>query len=365
MSVRDGHSLPIFASASAGGWLFGRSADLWIFGGSAALSGVLLLIGARLHLLHADAPDWVWLLCIVGIDVAHVWSTLFRVYFDREALHGKPLLYLGVPVVCYAAGVMAHAFSAAFFWRVLAYVAVFHFTRQQVGFVSLVSRRGPPQPEWERLLDRTTVYAVTLHPIVVWHTRLPEPFAWFMQGDFVMGVPAWMARITELGMIFALALFFCRQGWLFLQRRGSLTKTLIVITTFACWYGGIVVLASDFAFTVTNVVIHGVPYMALTYRYARAQRHKPSIAAALLRAGVVGFAGVCLALAWLEEGAWDRFIWHEHADWFGSGAELASERLLWLVPLLALPQLTHYVLDGLVWHVRDPESVLRRELESP
>ncbi len=355
----------MFAPSSAGGWLFGRSADLWIFGGSATLSALLLAVGAHFDLLHADAPDWTWLLCVVGMDVAHVWSTLFRVYLDREAFRERRSLYLGAPLACYAAGVMAYAFSAAFFWRILAYFAVFHFIRQQVGFVSLVSRRGEPQPAWERALDRATVYAVTLHPVVVWHTRLPEPFAWFMQGDFVMGLPASTARVTELVMFGALVLFFGRQAWLFLQHRGSLTKVVIVSTTFACWYGGIVVLASDFAFTVTNVAIHGIPYMALTYRYARAQRQERSIAAYVLRGGVVGFAGVCLALAWFEEAAWDRFIWHERAAWFGRSAELADETLLWLVPLLALPQLSHYVLDGLVWHVRGSESVLSRELDVP
>ena len=34
-----------------------------------------------------------------------------------------------------------------------------------------------------------------------------------------------------------------------------------------------------------------------------------------------------------------------------------------VVPLLAVPQLTHYLLDGFVWRVRSENPVLRRELE--
>jgi putative autoinducer-2 (AI-2) aldolase len=46
-------------------------------------------------------------------------------------------------------------------------------------------------------------------------------------------------------------------------------KLLLLASTWATWFFGIVVAKSDLAFTVTNVVAHGVPYLALTYRYAR------------------------------------------------------------------------------------------------
>ena len=41
-----------------------------------------------------------------------------------------------------------------------------------------------------------------------------------------------------------------------------------MVTTALCWGLGIVVFNSDYAFTVTNVIIHGVPYMALVYPFA-------------------------------------------------------------------------------------------------
>jgi hypothetical protein len=68
-----------FAPATAGPWLFGRRTDLWTFGGSAALSLALVGLGATAGILHGAAPPWVFLTCIVAIDVAHVWSTAFRV----------------------------------------------------------------------------------------------------------------------------------------------------------------------------------------------------------------------------------------------------------------------------------------------
>ena len=52
----------------------------------------------------------------------------------------------------------------------------------------------------------------------------------------------------------------------------NIGKDIVVATTAICWYVGIVVFNSDYAFTVTNVIIHGVPYFALIYVYARFRR---------------------------------------------------------------------------------------------
>ena len=48
-------------------------------------------------------------------------------------------------------------------------------------------------------------------------------------------------------------------------------KSLVVATTWLSWWVGIVVFDSDYAFTVTNVLIHGVPYLALVWRYGRSR----------------------------------------------------------------------------------------------
>ncbi|HWP42542.1 MAG TPA: hypothetical protein VNO14_04855, partial [Blastocatellia bacterium] len=60
------------------------------------------------------------------------------------------------------------------------------------------------------------------------------------------------------------------------------------------------------------------------------------------------FLFVLWALAYIEELFWDRTLWHERDYLFGSPLDVASFKVL-IVPLLALPQLTHYVLDGFIW----------------
>ena len=86
-------------------WLFSKNIDLSVFLGSAAVSLILLAVGWRVGILNAESPDWTWISAVLLIDVAHVWSTSFRVYFDKEELKRRLWLYLLVPVFGYALGV--------------------------------------------------------------------------------------------------------------------------------------------------------------------------------------------------------------------------------------------------------------------
>lgn len=346
----------VFAPTSAGPWLFGRSTDLWLFGGSALASFALLGLGLALGIANADAPAWIWIACVLGVDVAHVWSTAFRVYLDGEEVRRRPVLYLGLPVVCYGLGVMAHALSALAFWRALAYVAVFHFVRQQYGWVAMYRRRAGEHGTLDRWLDTATIYAATLYPLLWWHGHLPRRFAWFVQDDFVAGLSGPLSEALSPLYWGLAAAFVLRQLWLLADgQRPNAGKVLVVTTTWTLWHVGIIALDGDYAFTVTNVLIHGVPYMALTYRYGRARRAampRPT-GLAMLRFGALGFVFFVLVLAFLEESLWDRLVWHERPELFGAGTELTSTALVFLVPLLALPQALHYALDGFVWRTRD------------
>ena len=302
-------------------------------------------------------PEWVWLACVLAVDVAHVWSTNVRVYLDGPELRRRPLVYVGAPVVAYLAGAVAYGFGPDVFWRVLAYVAAWHFVRQQAGWVALHARRTRARP-WERRLDLATVYAGTVGPLLWWHAH-PRSFSWFVPGDFATA-PG-LAGLTEALVppaLALLALFLAlrvARPW----SRGDAVPwgtVLVVTTTWACWALGIVVVDGDYAFTVTNVLIHGVPYLVLTWRYGRSRAQQPAAPATLrwLRgpwaASAAAFLAFVLVGAALEETLWDRWVWKERPLLFGSGdAPLA---LAWLVPLLALPQATHYVLDGLVWKRR-------------
>ena len=355
--------------SAQGPWLFGRGLDLMAFGGSAALSLVLLLLGHVLGIVDGDTPEWLWLLCIVGLDVGHVWSTAFRVYLVPGEVRRRPLLYLGLPALCYLLGLGAYAAAPGLFWRILAYVAVFHFVRQQYGWVALYRRRAGEDGLLDRALDTATIYAATVFPLIHWHAHLPRNFQWFMQGDFVAGLAARAAELLTPLYWGVLALFAARQLQQTLRGRGNPGKALVVATTWACWYLGIVVYNSDYAFTVTNVAIHAIPYLVLTYRYGRMSAMRgPRVArGALLGSSVGVFLSLLGAAALLEEALWARLVFGDHSWLFGPGTPAAPSLLVFLVPLLALPQAVHYALDGFIWRLDggNPRVVAELQMATP
>jgi hypothetical protein len=343
-------------------WLFGRGVDLSVFAGSALVSVGLVLAAPALG-VRGETPPWAWVLLVVGVDVAHVWATLLRTYADGEELRRRPGLYTGAPLVAYLLGVFAFLVSPGFFWRLFAYTALFHFIRQQYGWVALYGRKARVSST-ERALDAAAVYAATFGPVVWWHAHLPRAFWWFVEDDFVSGLPPWVGTgaLAAQGVVLcAWALF---QGARVARGEGlQVGKVLLVLATGVTWFGGIVLARDDFAFTVMNILLHGVPYFALLLRYAHGRLAEGGYGALapVVRAGVPAVLGSLLALALAEEFLWDRLVWHEQPRLFGAeGLVLPGDVLALVVPLLALPQATHYLLDAFIWKPGREPALLAR-----
>jgi hypothetical protein len=330
-------------------WLFSQPVDLTVFAGSAIVSLILLAIGWKLGLLESDSPDWTWISAVLLIDVAHVWSTGFRVYFDFEEVKRRPYLYALVPLFGYLVGVALYSESAMLFWRMLAYVAVFHFVRQQYGWMRLYRAKLRETDLLGKYVDTAAVYLATVYPLVYWHANLPRNFDWFVPNDFG-GLPQIVETILFPIYVLALGLYAIKSLYLWLFR-GFVNpgKDIIILTTAVCWYLGIVAFNSDYAFTVTNVIIHGVPYFALVYWYAKSRRETAPRGYRLFSSNIIFFLSILWLLAYAEELFWHRSVWHDERGWiFGANWDLENWKA-YLVPLLALPQLVHYVLDGFIW----------------
>jgi hypothetical protein len=336
--------------------------DLAVFTGSALVSVGLVLAAPALGAV-GDTPLWAWALFVVCVDVAHVWSTLFRTYLDGDELRRRPGLYAAAPLAAYLVGVLAYLLSPGTFWRLFAYTALFHFVRQQYGWVALYGRKARVSGT-ERALDAAAIYATTLGPVLWWHAHLPRAFWWFVENDFLSGLPEWVGT----GALAVHGLVLAAWGGLQVSRvvRGEglqVGKVLLVLATWVTWFGGIVLARDDFAFTVTNVVLHGVPYFALLWRYTRGRFAEGGYGwlRPLVRVGLPAFLLVLVALAFGEEALWDWLVWHERPLLFGEGVPaLPPDVLALVVPLLALPQATHYLLDAFIWKPSREPALLTR-----
>ena len=329
----------------------------------------MLPLGAAMGLLHGATPGWTWVTTILLIDVAHVYATGFRVYFDRQEWFRRRWLYTLTPILSFIVGAGIYSESVTLFWSLLAYLAVFHFIRQQYGWVALYRAKEGDVGKLGKWIDCTAIYLATIYPLVYWHANLPREFWWFAEGDFVR-IPSIIETVMMPVYWMSMAAYLLRsigRGTFFGYWNPG--KDIVVVSTVVCWYIGIISFNSDYAFTVTNVIIHGIPYMVLIYWYRWHRKpvptnHAHSSGFGLTTRRIVLFLGVIWMFAYVEEMLWDQGLWRRHDwlfGWAGSWREISFGETWWFGPLLAVPQITHYVLDGFIWRrsQREGHSVQR------
>jgi hypothetical protein len=288
-----------------------------------------------------------WLVIVVGIDVSHVYSTIFKTYIDPIGRHKYKKLLVITPVLAIVCGFSLHYFSSIIFWRVLAYTALFHFVRQQYGIYRLYVR-SREQSYLEVFLDTVTIYLTTLYPVIFWHAYSRD-FNWFVPGDFAIFVPKIISQIVGV-VYFCIFAIFCFKELLY--HRILDPKNLFLFSSALSWYYGIVYFNSDLVFAVTNVITHGIPYTWLIY-YTKNQ----SISSFFYNSKNIKlflcYAIFLIVIAYCEEGMWDALVWRENQSLFNLFWFLPDPNdsllLSCVVALLAAPQITHYVLDGFIW----------------
>lgn len=306
---------------------------------------------------NTNLPDYWWVVLVLLVDVAHVYSTLYRTYFSRQAFRKFKVQLIFIPILAFVLGSGVYLFSAIWFWRLLAYLAVFHFVRQQYGFMQLYSRDDTTS-SIARYIDKTVIYAATIYPMLYWHLVPKRNFNWFVENEFLHYSGSGL--LTGISIVYWLivSVYLVKEILLSLQTsRFNIPKNLVIIGTLISWYFGIIYFNGDLSFSLLNVVSHGIPYMALIWIVGK-KEVKQDHTGRFLKAffgqyGIVLFLGLIFLLAYLEEGLWDMAVWKEHKNIFhifhAVNLDVERSMLAFIVPFLALPQITHYVIDGFIW----------------
>ena len=338
-------------------WIYSPKFDLSaIIGPPVVITAIVLVFGNKIAAI-SETPTWLWILLVLGIDVAHVYSSLFRTYFDKEEFQRRKILYLVVPAVCWLSGIAIYAFAGSvFFWSCVAYFAIYHFVRQQYGFLMLY-RRGEPIGDLGYRIDQVSIYMATVYPLVFWHTYTRQ-FQWFSEFE-VLHIPVvWPEYLCRFVYIVALTAFLLKEAirW---RQIGTLNagKVLLLVATAAAWGTGIILFNGDLTFTLINIISHGIPYMALIWIYQyRKRANKAHRENRLLRFFQLKYVPIyilsLIAIAYFEEAIWDWLVFREHSNLFGTfHIALSATAMAVLIPLLTMPQVTHYVLDAYIWRV--------------
>lgn len=343
-------------------WLGNKWIELAFILAPPFLSVFIVVLFKPYFIAADDVSLLAWILLVVGIDVSHVYSTLYKTYWDRESFTANRALFLGVPILCFGLGVIVHSASATLFWTCMAYLAVFHFVRQQYGFMRLYSR-SESNSTFTNYIDVAIIYSATLYPIIYWHLSGDRVFKWFVEDDFfLLNKPQFIPYFSFLYYTILAVWLINLLYQLIKHEYFNLPKFLVQTGTLLSWHIGIITFNGDIIFTCLNVVAHGVPYMALIWLYgnkqAKAGRGLHYFAKPL---GVFLFILTLLTLGYIEEGLWDGFIWSDHQHAFPIFSSLPNLRetdlVNFMVPLLSTPQITHYVLDAYIWKIKKPETL--------
>ncbi|MFC3160503.1 hypothetical protein SAMN05443633_102168 [Chryseobacterium arachidis] len=330
-------------------WIHNAKTDGWfIVSPPFLILLIIFLFQKQIQGLENHYSFYIWLFLIVFVDVAHVYSTLFKTYFVKTEVQKRKLLYYGMPVLSWMLGLILYQFGSLTFWSALALVAVFHFIRQQYGFMRIYARFEPDN--WSKRMDEIAVYSATVFPMLYWF-KTPRAFTWFVENEFnwLKNLPDYINYITIL-YISILSLWIVKTVFeIFKTKQFNIPKIALISGTYLSWYFGIVYFNNDLVFTFLNVISHGIPYVALIYIREIKQKEiahtgKKSIFQSTF--GIFLFIGVILGFAFFEEFLWEVLVWNEH---FSLHLDIAMNWFQFLVPLLVVPQLTHYLLDGFIW----------------
>jgi hypothetical protein len=263
----------------------------------------------------------------------------------------------------------------------MAYLALFHFVKQQYGFFALYRARFRFSPSRKIFGDTKVIYLATIYPVAYWHFAVDRSFDWFVSGDFfslhsLVGIDAEFAGL--LGLYGNILYWTIIAAWcleeIYLSRRYGVEvpvgKMLWLLTTAGNWYLGIVHFNSDIVFSLTNVIAHGVPYLALIFFYVQKKKvvkapERP-FASWQLGGHLIFMLGTILLLAFGEEYLWDMLLYREHGalfeGLFAYPLRVLQTSLGQAVALAALsvPQVTHYILDGFIWRPNQKNPYLRQ-----
>jgi len=363
-----------------GNWLFNRRTDLFWLGLPVWLCWIVFFLLPD-RFIYIGVPLWVWVVFILGIDVSHVWSTIFRTYLDPEEFSRHKLTLCLTPIIIFVLSFGVAFLSSDWFWRILAYLAVFHFIKQQYGFMVLYKTRSEDFNRRQILPDKWVIYLSMFYPLLYWHLAPKRNFSWFVENDFIFlhqwFQPSWLMFILN---VFDVLYWLIILGWagqeVWTKRKVgigiSTGKIIWVLTTAANWYLGIIFFNSDLVFSVSNVVAHGVPYLVLITWYIIRKKdllHQVTLRYSVCVRWFFLIIGGSLLLAFFEEYGWDLFLNGEKRSFFSYFLPYYFELLTnpiarsLATAMLSLPQVTHYIIDGVIWKNNKKNPHLKPILE--
>jgi hypothetical protein len=322
-------------------WIARPSIDLLIGCGGWSLP----LLAISYTLSGAAALQWsaaFYSLALVT-NYPHYMATVYRAYGrrDRSANH---LYIVWGTVLLVGLAALAHLDTALLPWLFTAYVmwSPWHYTGQNFGLMMMFLRRGDLEVT---AIERRRLYAA----FIASYLLLLAAFNEAGSSDplvITLGLPPQATRVIEsvAGLVFVAAGL---SGLIPLARRAGrgrilapavlyLTQALwFVVPTALTWFLGLAVPQTRYSSGIL-AVMHSAQYLWITQYFARREQAQAWDANRYWLAVVIGGIALFLPIPWLAS-------YVAHVDFTAS-----------MLIVTAVVNLHHFMLDGVVWKLRDP-----------
>jgi hypothetical protein len=140
---------------------------------------------------------YTWLFLIVFVDVAHVYSTLFKTYFVKGEVQKRKLLYIGIPLISWVLGNYFISVRRSYILVCVSTGCCFSFYPSAIWVYEDICPFEPNN--WSKKIDEVAVYAATIYPMLYWF-KTPRSFTWFVNNEFdwLQNLPDYTGFITVL-----------------------------------------------------------------------------------------------------------------------------------------------------------------------
>jgi len=273
----------------------------------------------------------------VCFDLFHVYVGIGTAWVFPDQWTNRRLFYFGFPALCFAAYSGLFALSPGLFAMIYAYASIFHFSRQQIGWMRATGRRGLFFSSWESTLNDLAIYSATFGFVA--YRVFDRPGAtWFVEGDL-----GFLSFLPSKGILaFALVVNAAYLVWQTIiaikHKYVNVSKNLVWFTTFLVWGVSFVMFKAVTVGAVALIVVHHAsPFVVLSFFYVR-HRRQEGHRSYFGPFAFLAVAGAALMLSSMEQAV--------SAEW--SFLSYFSN-LRFIEPFLAMIATYHYAIDSFFW----------------
>lgn len=301
------------------------------------------------------------ILAVLLIDWGHIFAQYHRIYSnpleDKKLKWVYPISYLlCIPVIA----ALVHYSNAGIIDTLLVYFVIYHFIKQQFGFIKIYSKTDGPKSQRESVTETVLFYSSMAAPVLLWHVKgIGYEFKWtmlFWKSPFLEYLvwPVFAVYLTSLCL-------YIHDEYKRTQRNGmfNIPKNLALLTAMIGWGGVSVLTHAPMLIMFTVVLTHDLSYFFYVWMIGR-RDHKtikqkvhwfswwsiPGFIAYFVFLIVLGDVIMTVHLESTQDPNWNYVIWGQIFN--GIGVQKG-----WLLSfgwaIFFATQAHHYYIDRYLW----------------